>query len=215
MPSNWQLHGYGYPIYTNIRYAWGEPDPPRVPHDFNPVGSYRREFKIPDDWDGRQVIIHFAGVDSAFYLWINGHEVGYSQGSRTPAEFNITTFLKAGANVLAAEVYRYSDGSYLECQDFWRISGIFRDVFLFSVAHLDIQSYRDARLDLTVWLRNFSETQAAVRIEADLLDADGDPVLDTLRTQASVAGSEEIVALVHNSRSRSTIVLYSRIRGSP
>ena len=193
MPSNWQLHGYGYPIYTNIRYAWGEPDPPRVPHDFNPVGSYRREFKIPDDWDGRQVIIHFAGVDSAFYLWINGHEVGYSQGSRTPAEFNITTFLKAGANVLAAEVYRYSDGSYLECQDFWRISGIFRDVFLFSVAHLDIQSYRDARLDLTVWLRNFSETQAAVRIEADLLDADGDPVLDTLRTQASVAGSEEIV----------------------
>ncbi len=204
VPSNWQLHGYGYPIYTNIRYAWGDPDPPYVPHDFNPVGSYRREFTVPDDWDGRQVLLHFAGVDSAFYLWVNGHEVGYSQGSRTPAEFNITPYLEPGTNVVAAAVYRYSDGSYLECQDFWRISGIFRDVFLFSVGDPSIrdfqvlsgldESYRDGRLDLTVWLRSFRELEETVSIEAKLLDANGDTVLEALRTEATFEGNTEIVA---------------------
>ncbi|MCP4662476.1 MAG: DUF4981 domain-containing protein [bacterium] len=202
VPSNWQLHGYGYPIYTNIRYAWGEPDPPRVPHDRNPVGSYRRTFTVPDEWSGRRVVIHFAGVDSAFYLWINGRKVGYSQGSRTPAEFNITPFLKTGGNVLAAQVYRYSDGSYLECQDFWRISGIFREVFLFSVADLDIRdfqvntdldsNYRDARLDLTVSIRNFSDARRDFAIEAQLLDADAGPVIDPLVAESSVGGNEEV-----------------------
>ncbi len=202
VPSNWQLQGYGYPIYTNIRYAWGEPDPPNVPHDFNPVGSYRREFTIPDGWAGRQVFIHFAGVDSAFYLWINGKKVGYSEGSRTPAEFNITPYMKSGANVVAAEVYRYSDGSYLECQDFWRISGIFREVFLFSVAELGVRDfqvrthldseYRDARLDLEVWLRNFGAVENEVRLEADLIDAAGHRVFDTLRAKARISTSEEV-----------------------
>ena len=100
-----------------------------------------RTFTVPDDWDGRQVYLHFGGVSSAFYLWVNGHEVGYSQGSRTPAEFNITEYLVPGDNVVAVEVYRYSDGSYLECQDFWRISGIFRDVFLYSWDDLHIRDF--------------------------------------------------------------------------
>jgi beta-galactosidase len=201
VPANWQLHGYGYPIYVNIPYAWGPPDPPHVPHDFNPVGSYRRSFEIPDDWDGRQVFLHFAGVDSAFYLWINGLEVGYSQGSRTPAEFNITEYLQPGVNTVAAAVYRYSDGSYLECQDFWRISGIFRDVFLFSVGELDIRDfqvdtlldaeYRDARLELTVWLRNFGASPQTAAVEASLFDADGKPALDPFRTQGTVAGGDQ------------------------
>jgi beta-galactosidase len=206
VPSNWQLHGYGYPIYTNIRYAWGEPDPPRVPRFFNPVGSYRREFTFPEEWNDRQVFVHFAGVDSAFYLWINGRKVGYSQGSRTPAEFNITGFLQTGTNVLAAEVYRYSDGSYLECQDFWRISGIFRDVFLYSVADLDIrdfearggldEDYRDGELTLTVWVRNFGESSQRVSIEADLLGAEGVPVMEALSSRTSVGGGDEsVVAL--------------------
>jgi beta-galactosidase len=196
VPANWQLHGYGYPIYTNIPYAWGEPDPPRVPHDFNPVGSYRREFTVPEGWDGRQVMLHFAGVDSAFYLWVNGQEVGYSQGSRTPAEFNITSYLRPGANVLAAEVYRYSDGSYLECQDFWRISGIFRDVFLFSVADVHIRdfqvdtdldaSYRDAWLEVKVWPRNLSETPIEVVVEMELFDAEGRAVIEPGDVGASV-----------------------------
>jgi beta-galactosidase len=203
VPSNWQLQGYGHPIYTNIRYAWGDADPPRVPHDLNTVGSYRREFTIPEAWQGRQVILHFAGVDSAFYLWVNGQEVGYSQGSRTPAEFDITPFLQDGANVLAAEVYRYSDGSYLECQDFWRISGIFRDVFLYSVADLDIrdfevaagldESYRDGRLDLTARVRNLSDADRDLLIEVGLLDGDGKPVLDALEARAGVAAGGEVV----------------------
>ena len=204
VPSNWQLEGYGFPIYTNIPYAWGDPDPPHVPHDDNPVGSYRREFTVPDDWDGRQVFVHFAGVDSAFYLWVNGQEVGYSQGSRTPAEFDITAYLQPGSNSLAAEVYRYSDGSYLECQDMWRMSGIFRDVFLFSVDEIQIRdfqaigglddAYEHGLLDVELRLRSFSGAWPALSVDMELLDADGEqvfhstssPVEDRLRMDARI-----------------------------
>jgi beta-galactosidase len=202
VPANWQLHGYGYPIYTNIAYAWGEPDPPRVPHDFNPVGSYRRTFEIADSWEGRKVILHFAGVSSAFYLWINGHEVGYSEGSRTPAEFDITPYLKPGKNVLAAEVYRYSDGSYLECQDFWRISGIFRDVFLYSwgdvyfrdfQVHTDLDDeYRDAELGIDVWVRNRGDSSRRFSIAGQLYDAAGRMVVDDLNVEAETGADAEI-----------------------
>ena len=131
VPSNWEMKGYGYPIYSNTFFEWTtDPHPPEVPTDHNPVGSYRRTFSVPDAWADRQVYIHFGAVKSAFYLWINGEKVGYSQGSKTPAEFNITSFLKKGENQVAVEVYRWSDGSWLECQDFWRISGIEREVYL-------------------------------------------------------------------------------------
>jgi len=140
VPSNWQLQGYGRPIYVNVQYPFA-PDPPKIPHEYNPVGSYRREFTVPEDWKGRQVFIHFDGVKSAFYLWINGREVGYSQGSMTPAEFNVTEYLKPGRNLLAAEVYRWSDGSYLECQDIWRFSGIYRSVYLYSTPEIHIRDY--------------------------------------------------------------------------
>ncbi len=131
VPSNWELQGYGVPIYVNIPYEWTrEPDPPAVPADHNPVGSYRKRFRIPAEWDGRQIYIHFGAVKSAFYLWVNGEKVGYSQGSKTPAEFDVTRYVEPGENLLAVEVYRWSDGSWLECQDFWRISGIERDVYL-------------------------------------------------------------------------------------
>ena len=202
VPANWQLHGYGYPIYTNVRYPWGEPDPPRVPHGFNPVGSYRRNFDVPDDWDGRQVFLHFGGVSSAFYLWVNGHEVGYSQGSRTPAEFDITEHLVPGDNVVALEVYRYSDGSYLECQDFWRISGIFRDVFLYSWDQLHIRDfevstelddgYEDAVLGIEAWVRNQGDGARAFTIEAQLYDEWNQPVLDALTASTTAGAGEEI-----------------------
>lgn len=139
VPSSWQMQGYDVPVYSNQAYLFKR-DWPRVmgepPKHFtayenrNPVGSYRRDFEIPADWDGRDVFINFDGVDSFFYLWINGKYVGFSKNSRNPAEFNITRFLKPGKNVVAAEVYRFSDGSYLECQDMWRLSGIFRTVSL-------------------------------------------------------------------------------------
>jgi beta-galactosidase len=139
VPSSWQLQGYDVPVYVNQSYLFKR-DWPRVmgepPKHFtaytnrNPVGSYRREFQVPAQWDGRDIHIAFDGVDSFFYLWINGNYVGFSKDSRTPAEFDITRYLKPGTNVVAAEVYRFSDGSYLECQDMWRLSGIFRGVQL-------------------------------------------------------------------------------------
>ncbi|MBN2161415.1 MAG: DUF4981 domain-containing protein [Pontiellaceae bacterium] len=140
VPGNWQMQGYGRPIYTNMKYPF-KPDLPKVTeepdryfysHDHrNPVGSYRTEFDVSAEWLKQRVFIHFGGVKSAFYLWVNGKKVGYSQGSMTPAEFDITDYIRPGKNQLAVEVYRWSDGSYLEDQDMWRLSGIFRDVDLF------------------------------------------------------------------------------------
>ena len=140
VPSCWQLLGYGTPYYSNISYIF-QKDWPRVmtdpPKDWtayrhNPVGSYRRTFELPSGWKGRRIFITFDGVDSAFYLWVNGQKVGYSVNSRNAAEFDITRYVKPGENLLAVEVYRFSVGSYLEDQDMWRLSGIFRNVTLWS-----------------------------------------------------------------------------------
>jgi beta-galactosidase len=184
VPSNWQLQGYGIPIYVNAKYPFVITDPPHIPHDNNPVGSYRTEFEIPADWKGRQVFLHFDGVKSAFYLWLNGKKIGYSQGSMTPAEFNITKFLRKGKNVLAAEVYRWCDGSYLEDQDTWRLSGIYRDVYLFSTPPVHLrdffvrcdldEQYRDATLKVTAKVHNYSKKTAKPHsIQVMLLDAEG------------------------------------------
>ncbi|MFC2096694.1 glycoside hydrolase family 2 TIM barrel-domain containing protein, partial [Bacteroidota bacterium] len=140
VPSNWELEGYGVPIYTDVSYPFPS-DPPHIPHDYNPVGSYKRTFIIPQEWTGRQIFLHFAGVKSAMYVWINGKKLGYSQGSKTPAEFNITDFVHKGENTVAIEVYRWSDGSYLEGQDYWKLSGIERDVYLYSRTEFHIFDY--------------------------------------------------------------------------
>ncbi len=192
VPSNWEIKGYGTPIYVNITYPHPR-QPPKimgeVPGDWtavkepNPVGSYRRTFTVPDAWDGRETSIHFEGVSSAFYLWVNGHKVGYSEGSRTPAEFNLTKFLQPGDNLLAVEVYRWSDGAYLEDQDFWRLSGIFRDVYLFSTPKTHVRDlfvlndldevYQDADLDVSVTLASFAQNAAPYSVRATLVDAKG------------------------------------------
>lgn len=183
VPANWQMHGYGIPIYTNARYPFPM-DPPRIRHDYNPVGSYRREFRVPLQWKDRQVFIHFAGVKSAFYLWVNGQNAGYSQGSMTPAEFNISPFLQEGINTLAVEVYRWSDGSYLEDQDMWRLSGIYRDVFLFAAPTVHIRDfwvrsqlddfYRDSTLVVEPMVRNYgSRSSDKYSLDVLLYDRDG------------------------------------------
>jgi len=143
VPSNWQMHGYGIPIYTDSKYPYSvkRKNIPSINHEYNPVGSYRVEFTIPLEWNEREIFIHFDGIKSAFYLWVNGKKVGYSQGSMTPAEFNITNCIKKGENILAVEVYRWSDGSYLEDQDMWRFSGIYRDVYLFSTPKIHIRDF--------------------------------------------------------------------------
>ncbi|MFV9552451.1 glycoside hydrolase family 2 TIM barrel-domain containing protein [Algibacter sp. PT7-4] len=129
VPSNWELKGFGLPIYVNAGYVFPK-NPPYIAHNFNNVGSYKRTFQIPTDWKNKDVFLHFAGVSGAMYVYINGQMVGYNQGSKTPAEFKVTKYLKPGENQLSVQVLRWSDGSYMEDQDFWRLSGIERDVYL-------------------------------------------------------------------------------------
>ncbi|VGO16417.1 Beta-galactosidase [Pontiella desulfatans] len=181
VPSNWQMKGYGVPIYVNQPMAFPN-NPPFIPADYSPVGSYRRSFNLPEHWAGRETFIHFDGVKSAFYIWLNGERVGYSQGSMTPAEFNLSPFLKEGENTLAVEVYRWSDGSYLEDQDTWDLSGIYRDVYLFSKPKIHIRDihavtrlddrYENAVLDVTADVRNLSEAaMPAGEVVCDLYDS--------------------------------------------
>ncbi len=190
VPSNWQIEGFGVPLYVNTRYPF-QKNPPHVmgtpPKDYtaykhrNPVGSYRTTFQVPARWKNREISIVFDGVNSAFYLWVNGQKVGYSQGSRTPAEFNITSYLQDGENTLAAEVYRHSDGAYLECQDFWRLSGIYRNVYLQAAPKLHIQDffvntdldadYKDATFRVDAQVINYAADAAdAPTLEVELID---------------------------------------------
>ena len=129
VPGSWEMQGWSVPVYVNVQYPFPA-NPPFIPHDYNRVGSYRNNFDVPLSWSDRDIYIQFDGVRSAFYLWINGNFIGYSQDSKTPAEFNITDFVVSGENSVSLEVYRFSDGSYLEGQDTWRISGIERNVFI-------------------------------------------------------------------------------------
>ena len=179
VPSNWETHGYGTPVYASSGYIF-KIDPPRVttepPADFstfkerNAVGSYRRTFDLPATWNGRRVFVHFDGVQSAFYLWVNGERVGYSQGSMSPAEFDLTVYVRPGKNLIAVEVYRFCDGSYLEDQDMWRLGGIHRDVWLYSTAPVRIRDFT-VRTDLDADFRN-----ATLRIEPELAAYDNRPL---------------------------------------
>ena len=140
VPSNWEMEGHGIPIYVNDRYPF-EKNPPNIPVDYNPVGSYKRSFTLPKNWDGKEVFLVFEAIKSASYFWLNGHFIGYNQDSKTPVEFNITEYLKDGENQLAVEVYRWSDASYLECQDMWRLSGMEREVYLRAAPKTYIRDY--------------------------------------------------------------------------
>lgn len=199
VPSNWQMHGFDRPIYTNIIYPFPL-DPPHVPED-NPTGCYRTYFHLPKDWEGRRILLHFEAVDSAFHVWINGALVGYSQDSRLPAEFEITDFChECGSekkNIVAVQVYRWSDGSYLEDQDHWWLSGIHRDVLLLAKPKVFIADYffksnivescTYADLEVEVILDKPMEINATtdVKIEATLFDISGDDHIDLLSTKVA------------------------------
>ena len=143
VPSNWEMQGYGVPIYVNVTYPFTtDPKPPAIPHDYNPVGSYRRSFTIPTGWNEKQIFLHFGVLKSAAFVWVNGKKIGYSQGSKTPAEWDVTSYLTPGKeNIVAVQIFRWSDGSYLEDQDFWRLSGMERDVFLYATPKVYIRDY--------------------------------------------------------------------------
>ncbi|WP_281612829.1 glycoside hydrolase family 2 TIM barrel-domain containing protein [Flammeovirga sp. SubArs3] len=205
VPSNWEMKGYGQPIYTNITYPftpnildttlvydWKGPTPPLPPKIYreNPVGSYLREFKVPKEWKDQSIILHFGGVTSAFYVWVNGQKVGYSQGSCLAAEFDITNFLKEGKNKVAVQVYRYSDGSYLEDQDMWRLSGIHRDVMLLAQPKISINDFyvkTDFNNDFTkaklkirpeLWVEDSPSQLENYKVTAKLFDEENKMVLD-------------------------------------
>lgn len=165
VPANWEVNGYGTPIYVSAGYPF-KIDPPRVMgepkvdyttyKERNPVGQYRRSFQLPAGWEARgQTLLRFEGVMSAFYVWINGERVGYSQGSMEPSEFNITNYLHAGENQIALEVYRYSDGSYLEDQDFWRFGGIHRSIHLLHTPDIRIRDYAVRTLPVSTDYQDF------------------------------------------------------------
>src|SRR5699024_4388509 len=194
VPSSWQLKGYGHPIYTNVTYPWTgveNPEPPKAPTKHNPVGSYKKEFTVPKDWNGDPVYVSFQGVESAFYLWVNGEKVGYSEDSFTPAEFDISDYIKRdGKNTISVEVYRWSDGSWLEDQDMVRLSGIFRDVYLYSTPDTHMRdlsvttdlddSFEDATLNVNVDVSKYSDKKVnGQTVELDLYDQDSNSVLQS------------------------------------
>lgn len=179
VPASWELEGYGVPIYTDVSYPFPN-NQPNIPHDYNPVGSYKKTFDIPTDWKNQQIFLHFGGVRSAMYVWVNGKKIGYSQGSKTPAEFNITKYIQKGQNQLAVEVYRFSDGSYLEDQDYWKISGFERDVYLYSRPSVHIQDffvhadldklYTDGLFNIDITTQNLSSDKSNKSLNIEISD---------------------------------------------
>ncbi|MDO4497423.1 MAG: glycoside hydrolase family 2 TIM barrel-domain containing protein [Bacteroidales bacterium] len=180
VPGSWELQGFDAPIYTDVSYPFPA-NPPHVPADYNPVGCYKRTFQVPAAWGGMDVFLNFDGVESAFYCWVNGELVGYSEDSRLPARFNIGPWLKKGNNTLAVKVFRYSDASYLECQDYWRYSGIERSVYLearpkcnvvedYQLDALLTNRYQDGDFRLSLRLKDF---EAGAQASVKVLDAEG------------------------------------------
>jgi len=197
VPSNWEVEGYGVPIYVNHQYEFADhkamiaddmelvdgiypKDPGNVPDNYNPVGSYRRDFNIDSNWTDKEVFLHIGAMKSGGFVWLNGQYIGYSQGSKLPAEFKITNSLKPGKNTIAIQIFRWTDGSYLECQDFWRISGIERSVYVYAQPKVRIEDFEVAStldkanenglLDITVSLKNHFLKNKKIQVSYQLLD---------------------------------------------
>jgi beta-galactosidase len=199
VPSNWELQGYGIPHYVNIQYVFPM-NQPHIPDDYNPVGSYVKTLDIPEKWMDRKVYLHFGAASSALYLWVNGEFVGYSQDSKLPAEFDITPYIKAGKNKIAAEVYRWSDGSYLEDQDSWTLSGIDREVFAFAAPATHIRdftvtsdlddAYQDGLFGLELEFASSESEPQPASVEVSLA-ADGETVFSETQT-LTVGGDDRV-----------------------
>ncbi|MCV6605932.1 MAG: hypothetical protein OIF34_11545, partial [Porticoccaceae bacterium] len=200
VPGNWERQGYGVAHYINHNTVFPA-NQPHIPHDYNPVGSYIKDVELADSWQGQQVFIHFGAVNSAFYLWVNGKKVGYSEDSKLPAEFNITEYVQPGSNRIAVEVYRWNDGSYLEDQDAWSLSGMERDVYVYAVPNTHVRdfavvsdldaSYSNGLFGLEVALANRASQAADVSVAVSVRD--GKKVLIDEQQSLSVAAGESVV----------------------
>ena len=186
VPGNWEFHGFGIPMYVNNGFGF-RARPPLTDRENTPVGAYRHEFNIPDNWDGRRVFIHFEAGTNAMYVWVNGQKVGYTQNSKSPAEFEITQYIRKGKNTLACQVHKFSDGTYLEDQDKWRLGGINRSVYLYSsaqtrildfFAHPDLdKNYRNGIFSIDIKLKNYSNESKTQSVEVAVIDKEGRKVL--------------------------------------
>ena len=211
VPSSWQLLGYDHPIYTNVIYPWSQNNrvsAPYAPTDFNPVGHYRRTFTVPENWDGKRIRLHFEGVESAYYVWVNGNYVGYSEDTFTGHEFDINKYLRKGENNISVQVFRWCDGSWLEDQDFIRLSGIMRDVYIYAVPQVHIQDfqidatltngYKDGLLKTTAWIYNSTGKQSGdYTVELSLYDASGAEVIKPTSQKVSGIGPNGAEKSVH------------------
>lgn len=193
VPSNWEMQGYDKPLYCNVEYPFAN-RPPYIQrrsgysgYGVNPVGSYRRDFSLPFGWNGKQVFVHFGGIYSAAYIWVNGQYVGYTQGANNDHEFDITQQVREGNNSISVQVFRWSDGSYLECQDMFRMSGIYRDVYLFATpktfirdhyitSELSAPDYTKGTLNVELEIDNRDLTPSSVKAEIELLAPNGERV---------------------------------------
>lgn len=204
VPHHWQLQGYDYPHYTNVNYPFPV-DPPHVPTE-NPTGSYHRTFHIPENWQGNDVFLRFEGVDNSFHLWVNNQEVGYSEGSRLPSEFNITKYLQEGGNTLDVRVYKWSVSSYIEDQDMWWMSGIFRDVYLLARPSVHIRdtfirtylddAYEDSELNIEVDIaKNAAHSKQTAMLKYRLLDANYQEITSGQKADLELSTEETKVLL--------------------
>ncbi|WP_111307886.1 glycoside hydrolase family 2 TIM barrel-domain containing protein [Confluentibacter sediminis] len=208
VPGNWELYGYGYPNYTNMDYPFDK-NPPFIKASQNSVGSYITYFTVDKTWLNREVYIQLGSVKSGYYLWINGKKVGYNQDSKLPAEFNITAYLKEGENKLAVKVFKFTDGSYLEDQDFWRLSGIQRDVYLFARPKIHIRdffakalldtNYKNGEFTLETEIKNTSNKKASnLKLQYQIFDADGKEVLSSQSAFNSKASNINMISFTGN-----------------
>lgn len=209
VPSNWEVEGFGVPIYVNHQYEFADykapiaddmefidkiypKNPGDVPDEYNPVGSYVREFTVDKDWKNKEVFLHIGAMKSGGFVWINGKYIGYSQGSKLPAEFNINEAIQTGKNTIALQIFRWTDGSYLECQDFWRISGIERDVFIYGQPKIRIQdfeivstlddAYQNGELSIDIDLKNHFNKSKAITLLYRVLDADKNIIVSDVKS---------------------------------
>jgi beta-galactosidase len=190
VPSNWEMQGYDKPIYKSAVYPFRPVNPPYVPKDYNGVGCYQKSFTIPTDWKDKNITLHFGGVSSAYKLWINGKFAGYAEDSFLPSEFNITPYLQDGENIISVWVIRWSDGSFLEDQDQWRMSGIHREVYLMAEPKMRIadffyqtkldKDYNNAVLSIRPRIENLTgNAMPSYVLKAQLFDANNQPILQT------------------------------------
>jgi beta-galactosidase len=197
VPGNWEMNGYGIPMYVNSGFSFSA-QPPHIDREDSPTGCYRQEFSVPDSWDGRRVFIHFEGGTNSMYLWVNGQKAGYTQSAKNPAEFDITEYVRKGRNLLACEVHKYSDGSYLEDQDMWRLGGINRSVYLYSTgqtrildffAHPDLdKNYKNGVFSIDIKLKNYSGKAESQTIDVTLTDKAGKKVFSKSKQAKIPAG---------------------------